>query len=108
MARLSLAIQHLVVFRGEDMRDVHEMLKEKEQQLAQVQREIEALRLVVKMMGEPEARAAAAAIDPRTIAPAATLDDAQHYMPPSIMRGAATASAYAAPAGTNGGTKRFP
>jgi len=91
------------------MRDVHEMLKEKEQQLAQVQREIDALRLVVKMMGEPEARVAAAAIDPRTLAPTATLDDAQHYMPPSIMRGAATASAYAtAPAGTNGGTKRFP
>lgn len=103
------------------MRDLQGMLEEKELQLTQLQKEIEALRLVVNMCAGRSETAAkqAAAIEPPkpAVAAAAPMPLAaqpaipdEAYMPAGILRGAATAAAYASPSplGTNGGTKRFP
>ena len=103
------------------MKDLQGMLEEKELQLTQLQKEIEALRLVVSMCsGRSEtAPKLAAAIEPPkpVVAAAAPMPLASQpaipdeaYMPAGILRGAATAAAYASPTpvGINGGTKRFP
>ena len=102
------------------MKDLQAMLEEKELQLTQLQKEIEALRLVVSMYAgrsesatkpaptmEPPRPVMAAAPAPLAAQPA--LPD-EAYMPAGILRGAATAAAYGSPAPlqTNGGTKRFP
>ena len=102
------------------MKDLQAMLEEKELQLTQLQKEIEALRLVVSMCAgrnenaikpvptiEPPRPVMAAAPPPLAAQPA--LPD-EAYMPAGILRGAATAAAYATPSPlqTNGGTKRFP
>ena len=102
------------------MKDLQAMLEEKELQLTQLQKEIEALRLVVSMCaGRNESaakpapiieplKAAVVAPPPALAAQPAIPDEA--YMPAGILRGAATAAAYASPSPlqTNGGTKRFP
>ena len=103
------------------MKDLQAMLEEKELQLTQLQKEIDALRLVVSMcagrnenVGKPAPtieppKPALAATAPVPLAAQPAIPD-EAYMPAGILRGAATAAAYASPSplATNGGTKRFP
>lgn len=66
------------------MKNIHEVLKLKEQQLQQIQREIEALRVAAKLLAEESDLAPAPAVRPVT--------SANVPMPQMIMRPAPAAS----------------
>jgi hypothetical protein len=98
-----------------EMKDLQAMLEEKEAQLAQLQKEVDALRLVANMFSTRSESKTAPIAEvrpaPQAVAsPAQPVAPEESYMPAAIMRGAASAAAYASPSPlqTNGGTKRFP
>jgi len=84
------------------MNHLHEMLKQKEQELGRLQKEIEALRLVVELVAEGHSKVVESGNDVRKQAVAA--------IPGEAIRSAPLASAAMSAAATvaNGGAKRFP
>jgi hypothetical protein len=98
------------------MNEIQELLKQKETELAQLQKEVEALRMVAGMFPQtplPTVNATPPAARP-------TVPETKSYTPGSLLRpdtAAAVAStfapdrglsAYAPAPAANGGTKRFP
>lgn len=84
------------------MNHLHEMLKQKEQELGRLQKEIEALRLVVELVAEGHSKVVESANDVRRQAVAAIPGDATRNAP------VASAAMSAAATAPNGGAKRFP